>query len=386
MPTPDEESRLEQTKMSFGEHLEELRSALVKSLVALVIGSILGLCIGFPLVDYIQEPLRRALREHYLARAEAKQLAWLQARQDAGFEVPKNLKVAAKEAVRRGGIPHDYFVAADELAASLEPLYPELAKVLRDKPAEDPGAKPPTAQADAEVIGQFAAPEGMLRLRLYEPIEDEARLNTIATDAFEPMVVYIKASFAAGLVFASPFIFYFMWQFVAAGLYRTEKQYVHVYLPLSLGLFLIGAALAYYFAFDYMLTFLFWVHEKMGIEPYPKLSDWITTVVLMPLGFGVSFQLPLVMLLLQRIGVFSIESYWRKWRIAVVVIAIASMVLTPGSDISSMLLMFVPLTGLYFLGIVLCTYMPGGSIRSPLRDILPKKKPPGSKPEDSAGS
>ena len=223
-------------------------------------------------------------------------------------------------------------------------------------------------------------------IRLYEPMEDEARLNTIATDAFEPMVVYIKASFAAGLVLASPFIFYFLWEFVAAGLYRSEKRYVHFYLPLSLGLFLVGSALAYYFAFDYMLKFLFWVHEKMGIEPYPKLSDWITTVVLMPLGFGVSFQLPLVMLLLQRIGIFSIEAYWSKWRIAVVIIAFASMVLTPGSDISSMLLMFVPLTGLYFLGIVLCTYMPGESIRSPLRDILPTKKPPGPKSEDGAGS
>lgn len=383
MPTPDEESRLEQTKMSFGEHLEELRRALFKSLLALVLGFIVGLCIGFPLVDYIQEPLRRALGEYKLHRAVTKQLAWLESQKAAGRDVPADYEHAA-EMVRRGGIPHEYFVDTDELASALNPRYPELANSLRAKPAGNAAANGPDSENDA--VGVIATPPGMIRLRLYEPLDGESGLSTIATDAFEPMVVYIKASFAAGLVLASPFIFYFLWQFVAAGLYRSEKHYVHLYLPLSLGLFLIGAALAYYFAFDYMLQFLFWIHEKMGIEPYPKLSDWITTVVLMPLGFGVSFQLPLVMLLLQRIGVFSIQAYWSKWRIAVVVIAIASMVLTPGSDISSMMLMFVPLTGLYFLGIALCTYMPGGSIRSPLRDILPKQKPPESKPEDSAGS
>jgi len=385
MPAPDDESQFEQTKMSFGEHLDELRRALFKSLLALVLGFVVGLGIGFPLVDYIQEPLRRALREYYLNRAEATQLAWLQARKDAGLKVPDDLNAAAKNAVRRGGVPHDYFVAVDELAASLESRYPELAKTLHDKPADNPDDRTPTTRVDEEV-SKLAAPEGMLRLRLYEPIGDEARLSTIATNAFEPMVVYIKASFAAGLVLASPFIFYFLWQFVAAGLYRSEKQYVHLYLPLSLGLFLIGAAVAYYFAFDYMLQFLFWVHEKMGIEPYPKLSDWITTVILMPLGFGISFQLPLVMLLLQRIGVFSVEAYWSKWRVAVVAMSIAAMVLTPGPDVSSMMIMFAALTSLYFFGIALCTYMPGGSIRSPLRDILRKKKPPGPKPEDNAGS
>ena len=63
MPTPDEEAQLEQTKMSFGEHLEELRRALFKSILALLAGFVVGLFIGMPLVDYIQEPLRRALLE-----------------------------------------------------------------------------------------------------------------------------------------------------------------------------------------------------------------------------------------------------------------------------------------------------------------------------------
>jgi sec-independent protein translocase protein TatC len=369
MPPADEEAQLEQTKMSFGEHLEELRRAVFKSLIALAVGFAIGLCVGMPLVNYIQEPLTRQLVEYKHNRAVAKQLAWLQELQAAGKPVPADLQKAADEAVRRGGTlldPHEYLVSPEELKATLRDAYPELADTL---PASVGGAE-------------------MIRLRLYEPIEDQERLTSIATNSFEPMVVYLKASFAAGLVLSSPFIFYFLWEFVAAGLYKSERRYVHVYLPFSLGLFIVGAALAYYFALDYMLNFLFWFHEKMGIEPYPKLSDWITTVVLMPLGFGVSFQLPLVMLLLERLGVLTVESYVRKWRIAVVVIAVAAMILTPGQDLSSMLVLFVALTGLYFLGILLCKRMPGGPLRSPLRDhpspTPPRERTP--KPEDSAGS
>ena len=381
MPSPDEEAQLEQTKMSFGEHLEELRRALFKSLVALAGGVVVGLCIGMPLVSYIQEPLARALLVYRQHRAEAKELAWLEAQQAAGRPVPADLEKAALERVKRGGTPHEYLIATDDLAGSLEAAYPELAASLRQSdvaPPED--AK--TSATDADL----AVPEGMIRIRLYEPLADDARIGTISTSTFEPMMVYMKASFAAGLVLASPFIFYFIWQFVAAGLYKTEKQYVHVYLPFSLSLFIIGAAIAYYFAFDLMLQFLFWFHEKMGIEPYPRLSDWITTVVLMPLGFGVSFQLPLVMLLLERIGIFTVANYLSKWRIAVVVIAVISMVLTPGQDIGSMMLLFLPLTGLYFLGIAMCKYMPGGPMRSPLRDRPRGKTPPGPTPEESAGS
>lgn len=378
MPLPTPEAELEHTKMSFGEHLEELRRAVFKSILALAVGIIVGLCIGIPLVDYIQEPLRRGLRDYYIHRAEAKELAWLQSQQAAGVASPADLEAEAKARVKRGGAPHDYFVATDELAASLEARYPELARSLRQTGAE---AAPPDAQSKSTPGAAPAVPEGMLRLRLYEPLADDSRLGTIATDSFEPFVVYLKASIAAGLVLASPAIFYFIWEFIAAGLYKTEKKYVHIYLPISLTLFLIGAALAYYFAFDYMLQFLFWFHEKMGIDPYPKLSDWISTVVLMPLGFGASFQLPLVMLLLERIGVFSVDAYVAKWRISVVVIAVLSMVLTPGSDIPSMMIMFIPLTGLYFLGIWMCKHMPGGSMRSPLRDRFKR-----TKPEDQAGS
>jgi len=92
----------------------------------------------------------------------------------------------------------------------------------------------------------------------------------------------------------------------------------------------------------------------------PRISEWISFVLLLPLGFGISFQLPLVMLMLERIGVFTIESYLSSWRIAVLIIFVIAMFLTPADPIS-MLLMAVPLTVLFFGGVALCRWLPRGS-------------------------
>ena len=96
-----------------------------------------------------------------------------------------------------------------------------------------------------------------------------------------------------------------------------------------------------------------------GIDPDPRISEWMSFVLLLPLGFGLSFQLPLIMLFMERIGIFTVQSYLSKWRIAVLGIAIASMVLSPGGDPYSMMMMFVPLTFLYFGGVAACYYLPG---------------------------
>jgi len=97
----------------------------------------------------------------------------------------------------------------------------------------------------------------------------------------------------------------------------------------------------------------------MGIDPDPRISDWLSFILILPLGFGISFQLPLVMLFLERIGVMSVPAYIEKWRISILIICVMSMMLTP-ADPTSMLLMAIPLTFLYFGGIGLCKWMPRG--------------------------
>ena len=170
-------------------------------------------------------------------------------------------------------------------------------------------------------------------------------------------MIYLKASLVAGLILSSPWIFWQIWSFVAAGLYPHEKHYVHVFLPFSLALFLGGNALAFFFVFEPVLQYLFSFNEWMGIAPDPRISEWLGFFLFLPIGFGVSFQLPLVMLFLERIGVCSLKMYTGYWRVAILVIFFLSMVLTP-ADPTSMVLMAIPLSFLYLGGIILCKIFP----------------------------
>ena len=362
----DDETRLDQTKMSFGQHLEELRRALFKSIAALVLGFLAGLYFATDIVTYIETPVIRSLKQFYLNQAVSKQQARISALKAQGRDVSDVQVVTAEELAREGLMLMEFLVLPEDVHSLLQQYFPEMP--APPAPATAPTVDDAEADADSDDADQILSRgeldrDRMVTLRLYQPIEEDARLRVVAHSTTEPFAIYIRTALIAGLVFASPFIFYFVWEFVAAGLYRQEQSYVYTYLPVSLGLFVGGAILAFFFAFEPLLDFMFWYFERMGIQPDLRLSEWISFVMLMPLAFGISFQLPLVMLLLERIGIFSVETYWRKWRAAVVVIAIIAMLLTPSADPYSMLLMGVPLVGLYFGGIAMCRYMPGSPTR-----------------------
>lgn len=175
----------------------------------------------------------------------------------------------------------------------------------------------------------------------------------------EPFMIWMKAGIMTGLVISSPWIFIQIWNFVAAGLYPHEKNYVYLYMPVSLLLFFGGAALAYLFVFDPVLNFLFLFNESMNAEFIPRLGEWLSFVLILPLGFGIAFQLPLVMLFLNRVGLVTLELYIQQWRVAILSIFVIAMVLTP-ADPYSMLLMALPLCLLYVVGIGMCLWMPRG--------------------------
>ena len=128
-------------------------------------------------------------------------------------------------------------------------------------------------------------------------------------------------------------------------------------LPFSLVLFLAGAAMAFFFVFEPVLNFLFSFNRSLGIDLDPRISEWLSFVLILPLGFGISFQLPLVMLFLERIGIFTVVD-------STCAVAHGG----PGDlrdrgdadarATPTACAMAVPLTLLYFGGIRLCKYLP----------------------------
>ena len=177
----------------------------------------------------------------------------------------------------------------------------------------------------------------------------------ITLNVQEAFMTYLKVAIISGIVLASPWIFWQMWQFVAAGLYPHEQKYIYIYLPFSLSLFLGGILFCFFLVFPFVLQFLLGFNTWLEVTPQIRLSEWISFAVMMPLLFGVSFQLPLVMLFLERISIFDANDYSQKRRMAVLIISILSMMLTP-ADPASMILMMIPLVFLYELGILLCRW------------------------------
>jgi sec-independent protein translocase protein TatC len=213
--------------------------------------------------------------------------------------------------------------------------------------------------------GQIVAPHtSLLSVRQWRPIVDDPRTRTRALSSQEAFMIWLKAALIAGLVLAGPWVFYQVWMFVAAGLYPHERRFVHVYLPFSIGLFILGVFMSG-FVFKPILNFFLGFNRSMGIDPEPRISEWLSFVLFLPLGFGLAFQLPIVMLFLERIGVFTVGVYLKHWRLAVLVIWIIAAVATP-SDPISIFYLAVPLMALFFGGIIICKLWPSERNRQAL--------------------
>lgn len=334
--------------MTFGEHLEALRTHLWKALIGLVIAVIVMLYYSDHVLAVIRYPIDQALDKYGVRGETAKtQLEQLE-QDDKGFwDYVKGLWSAEpvkpshqKQPEALPTLPPDQ--------VRLEIRADDLARTLYQLDSERYPYTPPETPNDKKLSLIVSAPEFA---QLQKTIDTLVQPVTLTVQ--EAFSIYLKVAIVSGLVLASPWVFYQMWLFVAAGLYPHERKYVHIFLPVSLGLFVGGALFCFFVVFKYVLDFLLGFNAWLGIRPEIRLSEWISFALTLPLMFGVSFQLPLVMLFLEKIGIFTAQNYREKRRMAYLVISILAMVLTP-SEPSSMIAMMVPLIILYEVGIWMC--------------------------------
>ena len=346
--------------MSFGEHLEELRLCFIRSLISIAMGTLLGFFFGATVVEYIQIPVQRSLEFYHEQQAAKKFDA------EADVLLGEGYSSEIKYTMRKYGIiPEERWIFPGELErilnyqrlnddAGLESRGLDavdnmlLRKIERQLKRREVGLTHDTVQLDQPPVRMF----------FFVKLEEISKMKALGT--YEMFRIWILASLIVGLVIASPFVIYHIWTFIAAGLYPHEKKYVYQFIPISVLLFIGGACFAFFFVFQFVLDFLFFFNAWMNVEPDLRISEWINFALLFPLGFGISFQLPLVLFVLERVGIFSIQQYIARWRVAVLVIFVLALLLTPG-DPGSMLLMAVPLTVLYFAGIFFCWLFPRSS-------------------------
>lgn len=335
--------------MTFGEHLEVLRVHLIKAIIGLVICMIGCLIVGDRIVAIVRSPIEKALKrydikvEDDVANTTAT-FSWDWWKQQLGLDVlDENPQEVAKQSIK----PIDSDKSSGQ-TVEVAVLPSDLLNVLNSAdPERFPKATP---KEDEKAVTLRMKSNAFTELdRVIDRTSKPVTLNVQ-----EAFMMYMKVAFIAGLIISSPWVFYQLWLFVAAGLYPHERRYVYIYLPISIVLFIGGCVFCFYCVFPFMLNFLLSFNQMLGLQPQIRLSEWISFAVMLPLVFGISFELPLIMLFLERISIFDVTAYREKRRIAILVISFASMMLTPSADPMSMILMLLPMLGLYEFGIWLC--------------------------------
>jgi len=349
----DPEDMFHETRMSFGDHIEDLRTHLLRALKGFLIGMVI--CI-WPLGPYVMKmivaPLEdqlKAFEKKKLKRDESKYLERMQGKTPPS--IPVKILVDRDKLRAELGLP-----PLKRAEPMLEGMVKGFEGLLVDLEAIH------LLNAENRKEGNFALIDGHFadpltfnrdmargRLEIVTP-----RVSTMEiTEAF---FIYFKIALITGLVVSSPWVFYHIWAFVAAGLYPNEKKLVHVYMPFSLFLFLGGALICQFAVMPRAIEAMLWFNEWLDLDATLRLEEWLTFALLMPVVFGVSFQTPLVMMFAHKIGIVTVDMYREKRRIAWFGMAIFAAVITPSMDPGSMMFLWVPMGCLYELGILLCVY------------------------------
>ena len=177
----------------------------------------------------------------------------------------------------------------------------------------------------------------------------------IATGVITPFMVPMKVAALAAFVVALPYVLYQAWAFVAPGLYEHEKKFA---LPLIVGstvLFILGMAFCYYIVFESVFSFIHGF-APASITPAPDIDAYFSFVLTMFLAFGVTFEIPIVVIVLVRMGIVTVQQLHDARPYFIVGAFVVAAVVTP-PDVLSQFMLAVPMCLLYEAGIFLSRFI-----------------------------
>jgi sec-independent protein translocase protein TatC len=177
--------------------------------------------------------------------------------------------------------------------------------------------------------------------------------NLISIQVTENLSVYFRITMLGGFILALPFILLQLIFFVSPGLKKTERLGLFRAIPLATLLFCGGVVFAYFVMLPTAIPFLV---EFPGPEVLPKWRDYVSFVTNLLFWIGISFETPLIMFVLAKLGIISAKGLLKQWRYAVIFIAVIAAVATPTPDPVNMALLMAPLLLLYLLGILLASF------------------------------
>ncbi len=178
-------------------------------------------------------------------------------------------------------------------------------------------------------------------------------VNLMNTGLTEQFMIHLRTAMYAGLLMASPYIIYQLFRFVSPALYATEKKYAVLLVASGYVMFLLGTLLNYLLIFPLTVKFLGTYQVSPEVANMLTLQSYVDTLLMMSLMMGVVFELPVVSCLLGKMGLLS-AAMMRKWRRhAIVMILFVSAVITPTTDVFTLIVVALPIWLLYEVSILL---------------------------------
>jgi len=186
--------------------------------------------------------------------------------------------------------------------------------------------------------------------------DDEVNRRFIFTALHETFITYLKVAFFAAMFISSPIILTQIWKFVAPGLYKNEKRALLPYLIATPALFLLGGMLVYYLVMPLMIKFFLSFEtsaqiNSLSIQLEPKVNEYLSLIMRLIFAFGISFQLPVLLSLLARVGFVDSEYLKKRRKYVIIIIFVVAAILTPPDPITQIGL-GIPLLILYELSIL----------------------------------
>jgi sec-independent protein translocase protein TatC len=332
---PEQEEATDESSMSFLEHLDELRSRLIRC--AIFIGVAFLACWAFSdrIYQFLEIPVKAAMIEAQrelatkVPPADMTDLAALPDGTDVTFCFPTEVRIGAAFVpahtcgvfkVQRGqdGVPD---------------LVTSVPWVINNLTVIKPGFVVPR---------DLHSPEAAL-------LDPDTRLVVPTVQgAFN---LYIKVAFYGAIFFAVPFLLVQAWGFVSPGLYPHEKKYAGPFIIMSSVCFIAGCAFAYYIAFPRAANFLLGVAAGGNLRPWVAADAYFDLILTIMLGLGLVFEMPAITFFLARLGLVTPHMLIRFWRMSVILIMIAAALLSPTTDVPNLLVFAAPMLILYFVSV-----------------------------------
>jgi sec-independent protein translocase protein TatC len=174
----------------------------------------------------------------------------------------------------------------------------------------------------------------------------------------EPFFTAFKISFLAGFILVSPFVFYQIWKFIEPALYEHEKKLVFPFVIFTTLFFIIGCLFSFYLVLPVAIGFFInFGNIQLGAEAIFSVKEYISFVLRMILAFGLTFELPVVLSLLARLGLVTPEFLVKSRPYFIVLAFIIAAIITPTPDAISQLMLAIPLILFYEISILMAKYL-----------------------------